>query len=263
MRKIKVSHEVPLSMMELSRTFNDYDYALVHLFEGNVKYFGFFKDSLNMGREVILDNSAFELGESFEMSEYAYWISKLQPTTYIIPDVLGNAEETLNKLDQWNEFYGHLFKSKKMGVVQGSTVEEVTACYKAMVDQVDEIAICFHYPFYEQTDMGKMIGRQDLIDTWIGEGVIDYSKPHHLLGCSLPQEFKHYCIGGQRYDFIKSLDTSNPIVHGLEGICYNNEGELFSKEKIKLVDLLYAEPSPNFMKVVLSNVEKFKKSLET
>lgn len=28
-----VSHEVPLSLLEKSRSFNDYDYALVHLFE--------------------------------------------------------------------------------------------------------------------------------------------------------------------------------------------------------------------------------------
>lgn len=28
-----VSHEVPLSLLEKSRSFNDYDYALVHLLE--------------------------------------------------------------------------------------------------------------------------------------------------------------------------------------------------------------------------------------
>ena len=32
-----VSHESPISMLEASGKYNDYDYALVHLFE---KYFG-------------------------------------------------------------------------------------------------------------------------------------------------------------------------------------------------------------------------------
>ena len=57
---IKTSHEVPLSMLEQSRAFNDYDYALVHLFEKYPKYYDFFKKSIEMGRDVLLDNSIFE-----------------------------------------------------------------------------------------------------------------------------------------------------------------------------------------------------------
>lgn len=41
-----VSHEVPLSLLEKSRTFNDYDYALVHLFEIYPAYKQFYIDSL-------------------------------------------------------------------------------------------------------------------------------------------------------------------------------------------------------------------------
>ena len=34
-----ISHEVPLSLLEMSRWFNDYDYALVHLFEDYPHYY--------------------------------------------------------------------------------------------------------------------------------------------------------------------------------------------------------------------------------
>ncbi len=61
-----VSHESPISMLETSRKYNDYDYALVHLFETHPQYYNFFKVSLNLGREVLLDNSIFELGEAFD-----------------------------------------------------------------------------------------------------------------------------------------------------------------------------------------------------
>ena len=63
----KIAHEAPLSIAPLIRELTDYDYALVHLFlepEGE-KYFNFFRESLKMGREVILDNSSYELGDSF------------------------------------------------------------------------------------------------------------------------------------------------------------------------------------------------------
>ncbi len=61
-----VSHETPVSFLETSRRYNDYDYALVHLFETNPEYYSFFKSSKTLGREVLLDNSIFELGEAFD-----------------------------------------------------------------------------------------------------------------------------------------------------------------------------------------------------
>ena len=38
-----VSHESPISMLDESRNYNDYDYALVHLFEKYPEYYNFFK----------------------------------------------------------------------------------------------------------------------------------------------------------------------------------------------------------------------------
>ena len=61
-----VSHESPISILEESKQYNDYDYALVHLFETQPEYLNFFKRSLAAGREVLLDNSIFELGKAFE-----------------------------------------------------------------------------------------------------------------------------------------------------------------------------------------------------
>lgn len=123
----KIAHEAPLSIAPLVRELTDYDYALVHLFlkpEGE-KYFKFFKDSLGMGREVILDNSAYELGDSFDPDIYCEWISKLRPTYYIVPDCPGNCEETIRRAEKWFNRPGLLerdmtFGLKTIGVVQGS-----------------------------------------------------------------------------------------------------------------------------------------------
>ena len=51
----------------------------------------------------------------------------------------------------------------------------------------------------------------------------------HLLGCALPQEFGYYAD----FPFIESIDTSNPIIHGLEGVKYNSLG-LLNKSSIKI-----------------------------
>ena len=51
----------------------------------------------------------------------------------------------------------------------------------------------------------------------------------HLLGCALPQEFGYYAD----FPFIESIDTSNPIIHGLQGVKYNSLG-LLTKSSTKI-----------------------------
>jgi putative flippase GtrA len=45
----------------------------------------------------------------------------------------------------------------------------------------------------------------------------------HLLGASLPQEFMYY----DGYDFLKSVDTSNPILVGANKETYKDFGSLY------------------------------------
>jgi hypothetical protein len=64
---VKVSHESPISILQTSTLYNDFDYALVHLFETHPKYYQYFKTAREVyNREVLLDNSIFELGHAFD-----------------------------------------------------------------------------------------------------------------------------------------------------------------------------------------------------
>ena len=96
-----VSHETPISFLEESRQYNDYDYALVHLFETHPEYYSFFKCSLGMGREVLLDNSIFELKTAFDPEKFAKYVEELKPTYYVVPDVL---EQSLRTIGAFNNF---------------------------------------------------------------------------------------------------------------------------------------------------------------
>lgn len=258
---IRVSHEVPLRLLEASRSFNDYDYALVHLFEEYPEYLSFYKESVAAGRDVLLDNSVFELGEAFEEEHFAKWVTELRPTRYIIPDVIDSAEETVNKIHNWNRHFSKL-PGKTIGVVQGSSYRELTMVYKEVDALCDEIAICFNSPYYTNLLPGLdkleawCTGRKVLLEAWESQNIINKNKKHHLLGCSLPQEFKYY--KGKKW--IYSLDTSNPIVHGLLGIRYK-KGELKSKASVKLADLIEAKASKKDLKNIMFNVRSFKNNL--
>jgi|6_EtaG_2_1085325.scaffolds.fasta_scaffold16173_2 hypothetical protein len=227
---MKVSHEVPLSLLEKSRNFNDYDYCLVHFLPQYERYKLFYEESVKLGRHVLLDNSIFELGSSYNSEEFASWIKKLKPTEYIIPDVLDNGFETIKNLHLWLDRYGDL-PGKKIGVVQGQSYEDAKDCYLEIVDKVDKVAFSFDSIFYEDFfyDDGIlskyerwMFGRIFTLNKLAQDNIIDWKKPHHLLGCSLPQEFLYY----RGLEFIETIDTSNPIVHGLRGIKYEPWGLL-------------------------------------
>ena len=99
---IKIAHESPKSIFEEVQKFTDYDYALVHLFEEDAEYLKQFERAVKRGREVILDNSIFELEEAFNADRFNDWVQYLRPTWYIVPDVLEDGYATIDKMEDWN-----------------------------------------------------------------------------------------------------------------------------------------------------------------
>ena len=236
---MKIAHEAPLSIFDRVQVLTDYDYALVHLFEENEEYYNTFVKAKKDGREVLLDNSIFELGTAFESDTYADWVVKLKPDWYIVPDVLDNANATIDSFDSFMLTYPDL-PGKVIGVAQGSTYDELVACYRYMAydSRVDKVAMSFNHPFFQDLSGGNkyyrmMCGRQKVIADMLRDDIINQDKPHHLLGCGLPQEFTEY----QNHKWIDSMDTSNPVIHGMKGIRYNDYG-LNDKESVKLFTLI-------------------------
>ncbi len=249
-----ISHEVPLSLLEMSRWFNDYDYALVHLFENYPQYFDFYKKSVEMGRMVILDNSLYELGEAFDMAKYAEWILKLRPTHYIIPDTFWDSDATIKQAMMWMSEYGWKIKKeipgiKIIGVAQGSSYQDIKKSYKFLETFCDVIAFTFKfspkmqidpdinltqwfddtqvmYPCYEisgeslSPEDKQAICRYAVLWKLDQEGIINQSKEHHLLGLQNTTALFQTC----RFPWVTSIDTSNPIINGYLGnIYYFNE----------------------------------------
>lgn len=238
---MKIAHEAPLSIFDKVQVKTDYDYALVHLFEENEEYYNKFVKAKNDGREVLLDNSIFELGTAFNGDTYANWIIRLKPDWYIVPDVLDNASATIDSFDNFISTYAGL-PGKVIAVAQGSTYDELVTCYNyhANNPHVDKIALSFNHPFFQtmKPPLGNkyyrmMRGRQKVINDMLRDNIINTSLPHHLLGCGLPQEFIEY----KDYKWIDSMDTSNPVIHGMKGIRYEEDG-LQDKESVKLFTLI-------------------------
>ncbi len=274
---MKISHEVPIDLLDVSHSFNDYCYCLVHLLPQFSKYREHYFNSVKVGRHVLLDNSIFELGEAYDSAEFAKWVKDLSPTEYIVPDVLENSALTKQKYLEFFDTYPNL-PGKVITVVQGQTYEEIKELYLFFLNEerVNKIAISFDYSYYLSEECkqyaarlnfnaknGKWweytLGRAATLFRLKEENILSSKKKLHLLGCSLPIEFSFY-----KYldldSYIDTIDTSNPVVAGMLGKRYSTEG-LDEKWSYKLVDFIEAKLTTKQVKDAWYNVNKFKRFL--
>jgi hypothetical protein len=213
--------------------------------------------------EIILDNSIFELETAFKGEHFFKWVNRLAPAWYIIPDVLEDCDGTIRQAEEWLMEYGDRIprKTKSIGVVQGKTVEEIIRCYQAL-DRlgVDMIAISFDYSLYEKMfphpnqKVSWMLGRVQLLGILKEMGIINADKPHHLLGSSLPQEGLYY----RDYNWIYSMDTSNPVVHAIKNIKYKEGQGLWAKESQKLFEMILHPSKEVDMALLEHNIKEFR-----
>lgn len=259
---IKTYHEAPKSIFKKVQKLTDGDYALVNLFEEDPEYYAQFDPTK---RDVILDNGVFELGEAFDSDVFAGWVDKLQPTWYIVPDVLEDGEATI---DRFMDFISHYrgLPGKIIGVAQGKDYDDYVKCYKAIEPYCDKIGMSFDCSWYREgawSDnpwMQLVVGRVRTLLRMEDGSIINRRKPHHLLGVSLPQEMSHYKLFKQisSCEWVDSVDTSNPVVHGLKGIAYGSDG-LYDKESQKLYTMINAEVSSEQWNTIEHNIKTFRR----
>ena len=261
---MKISHELPLSLMHNAYKWNDYDYCLPHLLDHSQQYKLFFQKAKKDKRFIIMDNGLFE-GVEHTIEDLLEKIEFLQPNIFIVPDAWNDANATLvNDKSSMINFKQHIPEGVElMAVCQGNDMGELITTYQTLVD-LGYTHIAFNHSSiayqkeYEGLDHLKaaMYGRMELIRRLVASGTIRNSHYHHLLGCSLPQEFMAY----GDWKFIKSIDTSNPILVGAEGVRYEDRGINWKpKEKLEF----YFEKDLSEQKEdIIFNVNKFKQFLK-
>jgi len=264
---MKVSHESPISILNYSKEYNDFDYCLVHLLDEYPEYKRYYEGARgSYNREVLLDNSIFELGKAFDSHKFWVKVKEIKPNMFIVPDVLEDAKGTVDSFKAFANYTLNIkesFLTKAIGAVQGKTWHELKECYKFMSDSADMIAISFDFSYYQAIGEGKShlekwcTGRQRFINDLISNGIWNWNKPHHLLGCSLAKEFRFYV--DRDIHNIVSCDTSNPVVAAIHGLKYDADYGLDNKPSTKLADLITHNFTDDQLELVKYNTTMFKK----
>ena len=258
----KISHELPMNMLSRSYDINDYEYCLPHLLDKSEVYKNHFIKAKKDGRYIIMDNSLHELGKAYDTDRLLHWVREIEPNEFIVPDVWQDKTATLVNAKQWISI--NLPKNTtKVAVVQAQNYHEALECYSILQTQgYKKIAFSYGADWYAKEFphpnplVGKMMGRIMTISKMYKSNIINKSDRVHLLGCALPQEFRYY----KDFPFIESIDTSNPIIHGLEGIKYSPNG-LYTKSSTKIDQVNIIPLTQEILYTINHNLTQFKKYL--
>ncbi len=257
---MKISHELPLSLLPYSLGWNDYEYCLPHLLDKHADYRQFFLDSRERGRFIIMDNGLFE-GVTHTTQDLLEKINLIEPDIFIVPDEWNNKDMTAKNAKHWLQ-YDLPERTNLMIVMQGKTMGEMQALYQQCVDlgythfAFNHSSVLYHELCpTENLLANQTVGRVLLLEKMKDEGFI---KPHHyihLLGCSVPQEFTHYRDHWDN-NIINSVDTSNPIICGALGIKYGDIG-LLEKPSNKIEEFMESDLNDK-LDDIKYNVQRFK-----
>ena len=223
---MKLSHEVPICLLEDSLKFNDYQYCLPHLLDQDEDYKNFFYKCKKQGVYIIMDNSLHELGHAYDESRLIHWINELEPNEFIVPDVWQDTTHSIVNAREWSQII--LPKNvTKVAVVQAQNLLDAMVCYQTYKDLgYRKIAFSYgaeyylDYSSYPNKDVAKALGRIEVISKMYNMGLIQPTDRVHLLGCQVPQEFSFYKDAA----FVETIDTSNPIMATIDGIKYGRNG---------------------------------------
>lgn len=260
---LKISHELPLSLLKYGYKWNDYDYLLPIFADKYPEYRMYFINAKRDGRFIIMDNSLFE-GYVHTTEDLLSKIHIYRPNIFIVPDAWNDSTTTLINAKQWMNIHkpNIVEGCELMAVCQGKNLDELTLTYNNLLSlgykhiAINHSSIAYQdmYPDLSLLN-AQMYGRIKFIRHLLQTGILDKTVYHHLLGSSNWIEFQSYT----EYKWIKSCDTSAPIINGALGNKFNHTG-IYIKPKEKLEDIIEIDLSDK-LDIIKYNVGFFRKSL--
>ena len=260
---MKRFHEMPLSLMHHSKEWTDGEYCLPHLVDKYDQYRIHFQVARLNKRFIMMDNGLFE-GVTHTTKDLLSKINLIRPNIFIVPDAWNDSTTTLVNAKNW--MLNHKPKLPEgthlMAVLQGKTLTELITSYQTLVDMgYKHIAFNHSSIAYQEMFLGsgplraQMFGRMELIRKLVETNTIVKSNYHHLLGASDWREFQAY----KDWDFIKSVDTSSPIINGAENIKFEYDME-YNKPQHKL-EYYFEKNMDDKLDIIKHNIDIFRRSI--
>jgi hypothetical protein len=254
----------PISMMYELCPQGQIELCFTHLLKQNSTiYKRYFVAAKTKGRFVILDNGIMELGYSTSAEDLLLVSKELRPDLVTPPEILHNGHSTLKMTHEFLDAFkksGLYPKTKVLGVAHGSTLKEWCNSFKELlsISEIERIGIPYDIPFdvITQTDsndnqLKNLVTRRTELCDWIAKN--HPSSSVHLFGLAhsseLPLQTKH--------NFIKSIDTSLPVMAAINKIKYNSVDFGVYEKKVLDINLPYDKKSVELASHNISIINNF------
>lgn len=171
----------------------DFDYCLAPYIKKSAFYFNYFKWRIEKGFHVILDDTIAEDGGKLKFDELVTIAIRLNVTEIVIPDKIGNYEQTKQMRETFLDMFYPILKKNKikiLAVIQGQTLTEYLTSLEEIEDdnRIDTIGIPFRMNYAEYKGMTKEENQMHNRVHFVR--MFPMSKPIHLLGCNLVEELE-------------------------------------------------------------------------
>lgn len=271
LKPVKFGCIAPIELLDVIPTNWKFHLILAHLLE-NTAYVDFYKKRQAAGDILLLDNSAFEFGESLNADLILKLIknSGIKPDYVVAPDYPGKSweittESTFKFIERcssepfkvmgvpqsessdwmgWLEGYKEMINHPKLAMI-GMSILGVPNAFRG-VTGTDDIMVnrLFATNYILQNNLN--------IGTDPRNVMIKIQKWHHYLGLGQPRELLFQRLLG----LMDSNDSSSPVWHGLLGINYDNSygGLINGKSKIPVDFHIKAIPDGQDPELVAGNI---------
>ena len=216
----------------------DFHLILSHLLD-DPEYREHYKEQRARGAWLLLDNSAHEDGQGADAEKLIYQALDLDVQEVVVPDVLDNADGTLemsiSALETWNNLRNLKEKIEHlrfMYVPQGEDYDRLVYCLDNLVKAHVYNARQQHYRLdfslgiskdYERFEGGLMRFLDEEISPLhkaFAKNGVDVQV--HMLGWG--RQLWELPKIARKHTFLRSTDSAKPFVYGLSGITLNTGG---------------------------------------
>jgi hypothetical protein len=217
----KLVIDYPVKYTSLSQ--GDITFVLAHLYLKNSEYKHKIDELKVMGRELMLDNGAWEFGSSMPPLQYEKIIAELEPNWAVIPDVYKNRWQSEKVTEEFIELHDNHLETELMFVPQGTSVVEVIESYNSMVDK--------HGMFFDCLAIAKHIGSFSNRISFTDLLYVEATEPPvgvHFLGFWNWREFEELKMQPWH---LWSVDTKKPVKNAFLPDTFTSQLDYYNTDK--------------------------------
>lgn len=234
--------------------------VLAHIVAQDPVYADFYLKMKRRGDRVILDNGAFELGESYSPEKLMELGYRCGADTLVLPDYPGQLSHlTIDAANKWaprfkSERFNTMFVPQgKVGDLEAWISSYQWGCDNPNIDMIGMSilnipnALPHIPPAYARVVMVQLLKERKILST---------TKYHHFLGLNAGPNIELPAL--IRMEVLDSCDSSNPVWCGVNGIRYDFKAfDCMTYKKSQLPSVRFDAIRPNgyiFSKTVDDNI---------